>query len=63
MQIGDTVKIVKSPYGHVKNGTISTIKNIKFSKYGRRVTIYTLDNLPYTSFREWEIVKIKNEKE
>ena len=62
MQIGDKVKIVKSPYHHVKNGTVSTVKNIKYSMYGNHVTIYVLDNLPYTTYREWELVKI-NDKE
>ena len=55
MKIGDKVIVTHSPYSCIKNGTIATIKDIKFAEMGKRWELYILDTKPCSSFREHEI--------
>ena len=57
MKIGDKVTILHSPYLSVKNGTIATIKNIRFKQYGKHWEIYILDTTSCSIFRVYEIRK------
>lgn len=61
-KIGDTVKIIHSPYSRVNTGTITTIANIENERYGRRWTLYILNTKFNQAFYEWELVKIDEDK-
>jgi hypothetical protein len=62
MNIGDKVKIIRSPYSSVKNGTEAYILKKIFERYGENWTMYILDTKPCSTFRMYELELIK-EKE
>jgi len=55
--IGDAVKIIRSPYSSVNAGTITTVTNIKHEQFGKRWTLYILNTKTSKSFYEWELEK------
>jgi len=55
MKIGDEVRIIKSPYYHVKKGTIARIVKIYYNPFGKGNHLYLLDLPDYNLFREHEI--------
>jgi hypothetical protein len=58
MEIGDTVRVIHSPYSCMKNGQTATIVDILYRQFGKYWTMYILDTKPCSTFRVHEIVKI-----
>lgn len=59
MKIDDKVKIIISPYYHVKINTITKIENIKLNHFGLNDRLYILSNLSHKNFRLYELKLIK----
>jgi hypothetical protein len=63
LEIGNKVRVIRSPYFSIKNGTESYIIKKLFERYGENWTMYILDTKPCSTFRRHEIEKIEEKNE
>jgi hypothetical protein len=63
INVGSSVKVVRSPYSDVKSGTTHVVSEIRFQHFGKYWAVYILDGLPNRAFRIYELEEEKTTEE